>query len=281
MLLGLVAAPGPAAAQDRVIVYPRRSEAVLDPRDAYPVGLLQIALERAGIRARVTPSDVVIEQPRAFRLMQAGLGIDLVFAAGGPGHEGAGRLIPVPLTRGLLGHRLMLIDRDRQGVLDAVRTIEDLRRFTFAQGTGWPDIAVLEAAGLIVSTARYDLLFRLVATGRADLFPRGVHEAFAEIALRLPENPSLAVEQRMVLVYDRYDVFFFVRRSEEALAAAIEAGLRRAYDDGAFMAHFRGHPTMRDALAQARLAERRRIVISNPLLTDAVDAIPQRFWESP
>src|SRR5690625_5753889 len=51
------------------------------------------------------------------------------------------QLLPVhiPLYKGLLGRRVMVIDPDNQYKVDQVNTLEDLQRLTFGQGTTCAD----------------------------------------------------------------------------------------------------------------------------------------------
>ena len=107
-------------------------------------------------------------------------------------------LLPIrfELRKGLLGYRVALIDRRRQADFDRVATFAELKKLTLGQGIGWGDVAVYQAAGIRVSTAPYDDLFRMVANDRFDLFPRGVGEAFREHAasLLMLDGPAARVE---------------------------------------------------------------------------------------
>ena len=96
---------------------------------------------------------------------------------------------------------------------------------------------ILDAAGLKVVTAPYDALPDMVERDRFDCFLRGAHEAPNEVA----KHPALAVENDLLVVYP-FTSFFFVNKTDAALAEALETGLKKAYADGRFMQHFNGHP---------------------------------------
>jgi ABC-type amino acid transport substrate-binding protein len=189
-------------------------------------------------------------------------------------------LLPIrfELRKGLLGYRVALIDRRRQADFDRVATFADLKKLTFGQGIGWGDVAVYQAAGIRVSTAPYDDLFRMVANDRFDLFPRGVGEAFREHAARRVEVPDLAVERGLLLYYP-WPYYFFFNRADAALAARIERGLTRMRADGSFDRIFWKYN--RGAIEQTRMSERRVIRIPNPLLPKATPLGDAGMWYDP
>ncbi|MBL8669259.1 MAG: hypothetical protein JNK11_01285 [Alphaproteobacteria bacterium] len=279
VVAALVTGAVATADEPRTLVYPRATEALRDPRDDYPVGLLGIALRKAGIAARLRPTDDVLQQSEAVLRLRQGQGVDVVFAGDAASLAAVTRMVPIPLTRGLLGHRLLLIRRADQPRFDLVRAREDLRRIRMAQGRGWPDMLILADAGIPMEEAPYDALFDLVAASTVVAVPRGVVEIYAEIAARAHTHPDLVAESGLVLAY-KYDMFFHLRREDGELAAAIESGLRAAHADGSFQAYFRASPVIRDALSQAKLASRRRIELDNALLSPAARAIPDEFWHA-
>ncbi|MDE1145546.1 MAG: hypothetical protein PW843_02850 [Azospirillaceae bacterium] len=265
------------AAGTFTIVYPRASESATDPRDDYPLGLLRLALDKMGAHYTIRPSATVMEQARAAVALKQGVEITLLWNGMSTKLEQALRPIRVPLYRGVQGYRLFIIDRADQARFSSVRTLDDLRALTAGQALGWPDVDILQAAGLPVETFRYDLLFRLVGLHRIDYFPRGANEVFAEVALRRADVPSLAVERDLMLVYP-FDSYFYTAKGNEALAATIEQGLLKAYEDGSFLKYFNDSPYIRQVLAEARLDTRRRITIPNPLLSPETAALPDKFW---
>jgi len=182
------------------------------------------------------------------------------------------------LRKGLLGYRIALIDQRRQQEFDRVSTFADLRKLTIGQGIGWGDVAVYQAAGMKVTTAPYEALFRMVANDRFDLFPRGVGEAFRERAAHHDEVPGLSVERGLLLYYP-WPYYFFCNRKDTALAARIERGLKRMRADGSFDRIFWKYN--RAAIDQARMRERRVIRIPNPLLPADTPLDDAWMWFDP
>jgi len=189
-------------------------------------------------------------------------------------------LLPIrfELRKGLLGYRVALIDRRRQKEFDRVATFADVKKLTIGQGIGWGDVAVYQAAGMKVTTAPYEDLFRMVANDRFDLFPRGVGEAYRESAARRGELPDLSVERGLLLYYP-WPYYFFCNRKDTALAARIERGLKRMRVDGSFDKIFWKYN--RAAIEQARMGERRVIQIPNPLLPKDTPLGDAGMWFDP
>ncbi|MDP1340920.1 hypothetical protein, partial [Klebsiella variicola] len=68
--------------------------------------------------------------------------------------------VRIPIDRGLMGWRLLLVRRSELAQWDQVRHLDDLRRRIAGQGHDWPDTAILRANGLQVGTSSvYEALF--------------------------------------------------------------------------------------------------------------------------
>ena len=150
------------------------------------------------------------------------------------------------------------------------------RQVAFGLQRDWADLPIMEAAGLAVETSSdAENLFRMLAAGRFDAFPRGLNEASRELAEHRAAYPQLAMEANRALYYP-YPVYFWVRPGERALAQRIERGLRRAEADGSwrrlFLSEF--------AQVIAPLNGRRRHVLrlANPFLASAELEPDTRWW---
>jgi hypothetical protein len=135
-------------------------------------------------------------------------------------------------------------------------------------------VKVLDAAGFKIVTAPSDSLLEMTERERFDCFLRGVHEAPTEVT----KYPGLAVENELMIVYP-FTSFFFVNKANTRLAEDLENGLKKAYADGSFMAYFKNHPAIKAIFEQARIEQRRRFNIPNPLLTEATRSIPAEYWQ--
>ncbi|MBB5203059.1 hypothetical protein HNQ51_000352 [Inhella inkyongensis] len=262
------------------VVYPA-PESSLDRRFDDMVDLLREALTRTQARHgpfELRPHTEFLTQPRQLLELEQGQSLSVQWSATTLDKER--RLLPVrfPTRRGLLGFRLCLINRHRQQEFRRVRTLDELRRYSLGQGGTWVDTEILRSQGFRVETGHYEGLFKMLAAGRFDLFPRGINEVFAEQAARQAEWPDLVVEDSLALHYPMPYYFFFNKRNA-ALAARVEEGLRLMLRDGSFEHHFWTHHGA--ALRQARLGERRLLRLQNPLLPPETPLHQVPLWFDP
>lgn len=204
--------------------------------------------------------------------------VNVFFSGYSPEREHHLLQVNIPLTRGLLGYRLLVVKGARVGELSCIDSLSDLQHYRIGSGIGWPDSEILSANDLQVVTSRYENLWRMLEAERFDLFHRGVQEVFTE--LTKPEHTDLSVLPGIMLQF-RFDYFFYVSRHRPDLQRILQQGLLNAYNNGAFMANFESHPAIRTALDNAGLNERTIIRLVLPETYDSLDSIPARFWRRP
>jgi len=191
------------------------------------------------------------------------------------------RLLPIriPMYRGLLGYRVLMIRKGTQAKFDNIKTLEDLRKVSLGQGQFWADTQVLEANKLnVVKVLKYEGLFYMLDGGRFDAYPRGAHEPWAEMA-RYPKL-ELDVEKNLLLSYTN-PFYFFVSKSNPELAKNIERGLRIAIEDGSFNEYFLNDPTVKDVISKANLKGRTLIRLVNPGLPEKTPIDDASLWFDP
>lgn len=278
-IAGALAAAVTARAQTSV-VYPS-PETPADARYDDLIETLKVALEKTRDKYgpyTLAPAGVVMNESRKMASLREGSYINVTWSATTREKEEMFLPVRIPLRKGLLGYRILLINGDKQDALDAVRTAEDLKRFVAGQGLGWSDVAVWEAAGLNVMTANYENLFAMLANGRFDIFPRGVNEVFTEYEIQRSALPNIAVEKNL-LIYYPWPHYFFFNKKDKALAERVEAGLKIMLEDGSFDAI-----TMKyhgQAIARAGMKNRRLIRLENPLLPESTPLHDPRLWFTP
>ncbi|ASW01451.1 ABC transporter substrate-binding protein [Paraburkholderia aromaticivorans] len=261
------------------IVYPRIRPA-RDVHAAFALAVLDLAMTMANASYTLRTADIEMERGRALAELAAGNNMINLHWTSMEAHAERGRnVVRIPIHRGLIGHRVFIIRKDRQADFDLVERFSDLKAFMCGQGLGWIDTEILKAAGLKVQTSTYDTMFEMTQGGRVDYFPRGVVEAFTELDGRRQQEPDLVVENRLLLKY-RSDFIFYVAKGHEALAQAIESGLVAAYRNGAYMRLFNSHHYIQDALTRAQLASRLTFTLDNSFLSEADHRIPDRYWMS-
>ncbi len=182
----------------------------------------------------------------------------------------------MPLFKGLLGHRILIIHKDNAHLFDHVQTYEQALRYKYGQGKGWTDTMIMEANGMeVVTTVRYEGLFYMADGGRFHAFPRGVHEPWGEIASR-PEL-ELTVDKNLMFVYTM-PYYLFVSPKRPELARAIEQGLLAAIDDGGFDEVFLNNSMVKLVLEKAGLQHRRIFKLDNPELPPKTPLDNPKLW---
>ncbi len=258
------------------VLYPR-PESLADERSNYPLALLKLSLQKADANLVLAPSPVRMQQGRSLRSLAQGKLVDVLWTVTTREREAALLPIRIPIDRGLIGWRLLIIrQRDRQA-FSAIDDAPGLAAMRAGQGHDWPDTDVLKAQNFTLSTSSaYENLFKMLALGHIDYFPRSVNEIWPEVDARRAMNFEVA--PRIVLRYPQA-LYYFVNKDNTALATAIETGLRAALKDGSMMKLFVQHHG--DAIARARLSERTVIEIANPTLPPATPLSDRALWFTP
>lgn len=266
---------GPAA--PRAVIYYNQGNG-LAAEDTFGFKVLKLALVKSGRRDVLKASPLGrVTEPRAIEAIAAGNLMDVAMLGTSAAADAKLSAVPLPIDRGLLGYRLLLIDGARQTEFSQVRDLSQLRRLTALQGKGWPDVDILRHAGVTVWTGTYEKLFAMTMAGRGDFFPRGILEAYREQAMHSSANPGLEVESSLLLHY-RFTSMFYVAKSNSVLHDDLYRGFVKAFDDGSYDRLFRKDPNIQSALDKAKLGRRRIIELDNPYLSPTTRAIPDRFW---
>lgn len=256
---------------------------VHDSAHDYFTDLMLKALNKA---ARGRPVPVLVPtmemaQQRIVRELKSGRTID-IFWLGGTRERAMDLLaIPIPLERGLIGYRQFIVRKDRAADFDSVNSIADLARFKACVGSQWVDAEILKNARLtLVTSVGHENLFKQLAAGRCDYFPRAVHEAKNEMANRAAEYPELMVYDRLLLHYP-FAVYFFVRKEDRELADWLTQGLEQMIDTGEFLANMKTHPHTRLAFPLNNYANKRLLTLPNPDGPQFAEGKNLRYWFQP
>jgi hypothetical protein len=280
MLIPAVAADTTEATGDTIRHI--RPDSNKDVRNLYYLDALRLALEhtrRDFGDYRLVPVDQNLSQSRAIALLGEGRTLDVLWTMTSRGREQQLRPIRVPLLRGLMGMRLLIIRAEDQGWFDNVTKLDQLRQLRAGQGHDWPDTEILRANDLpLVSVSNYEALFRMLKEGRFDYMPRAVNEPWEEVEAH--PDMDLAVEDSLLLYYPAAS-YFFVAPHDDRLARRLQLGLERALEDGSLTALFRQHPVNRKAFEKAALLTRRVLRLRNPLLPKETPLDRPELWWLP
>lgn len=277
MVLLFVMRPLSAAQTPHQVVYSWPKAMAADSRGHYPIALLHLALEKSGQSYNPVPSETALSQYRTLRQLELNQGIDVVWTMSSPEREQQLRPVRIPIDRGLIGWRLLLIrQQDEQRFLQ-LKDEAQLKALKTIQGLDWPDYHILQSNGFRTSSsASYQGMFNMLQARRIDYFPRSVTELPAELVAF--KQADLMASPKWVLYYPAV-LYFFVNKNNTKLAQDIENGLRIAIADGSmkqlFLQHFGA------AIQQADLPNRTVLRLHNPLLTPDTPLSEHELWFDP
>jgi len=232
-------------------------------RQDYYTELLQLALSyQSGKDYQLKASGLDLPKQRAFDLMNARGGIDVLFGSVNADRLKRYRGVPFPLLRGYNGWRVALVNRNTPDVLRGIHSKQHLRRLTAGQFLTWSDTEILRSNDLTVETSSdINGLYGMLQRGRIDYFPLSVLEVAEELAKH--PDPQLMIDPHLLLIYPTA-TWFYVAKDNSALAAALLQGLQQAERDGSFDRLFQRY--FGTALQQLKLDRRSRVLLDNPQL---------------
>ena len=232
-------------------------------RQDYYTELLQLALSyQSGKDFQLKASGLDLPKQRAFDLMNARGGIDVLFGSVNADRLKRYRGVPFPLLRGYNGWRVALVNRNTPDVLRGIHSKQHLRRLTAGQFLTWSDTEILRSNDLTVETSSdINGLYGMLQRGRIDYFPLSVLEVAEELAKH--PDPQLMIDPHLLLIYPTA-TWFYVAKENSALAAALLQGLQQAERDGSFDRLFQRY--FGTALQQLKLDSRSRVLLDNPQL---------------
>jgi hypothetical protein len=264
------------AQEPATVVYPRHLPAQ-DSQVNYLVELMQLALQQGPRRYELRPTRSEMVQSRALlELASPRPGLDVFWTMNDAQREGALLPIRIPLERGLIGWRLLLVRRADAGAY-AQLSLAELAQRQAGQMGDWPDTRILRANGLPVQTSsHYQGLFEMLAQGRIDYFPRSVLEIDAE--LQAYGDGRLAVASGLMLHYPAA-LYLYVRPSRPQLAEDLALGLEALVASGTLERLARRQ--FGALLARHQVAQRRVLHLQNPLLGEHTPLQRKALWWQP
>jgi len=282
--LVVLAVCAPAHADSVMTFIYHRDEGDVDQRNQYLWRLLRGALEHTRDRwgDYVLKPSIAMHQKRRVYVLEhneAGINVSLF-----PAQKGLDEtLVPVriPVDRGMLGYRVLLIRESEQSLFDQVRKVSDLKRFKFGLLSWWEDVAIMRQAGLqVVPGTSYEGLFKMLSAGRFDAFSRSSSEVLQEYEARRKDLPGVAVEKHLLLHYPMPAYFWFPNTEDgRNRAERVRTGLTEMLKDGTFQALF--DQEFGPLIKQLDMDHRVVLELANPLLGDGDPLDDPTLWYRP
>lgn len=265
-------------ASNKIVIY-AKAESVKDQRSEYFITLLTLALSKTSnqintIELKTTKRHM--QQGRAIVELALNRGVDVVWSVTSLHREQQLLPIRIPLLKGLLGYRVAIIRAADKEKFAEVSSVQALRKFTAGQGHDWPDTKILAANQIdVVTSSTYNGLFAMLETKRFDFFPRGVTEAWQELAVQ--KKTKLIIEDSILLYYPS-PIYFFVNKMNKPLAKRIERGLKLSIEDGSFEQLFVSFPEHKKMFSSIKIKQRKIITLHNPLLSPLTPLDNKKLW---
>ena len=227
LLMACLVFAGPVLGAGTKVIYPAY-ETINDTRYDDLIQILDTALKKTESEFgpyELTPSQRPMNEARwLHELKNKSSLINVGWSSTSVEKESEMLPIRIPLRKGILGYRIALIAKDKQALIDNVKTIDDLKKLKIGQGLGWGDVNLYRLNGFTVQETSYEKLFRITALGSIDLFPRGINEIFSENERFSKIYPQLTIEKDLLLYYP-WPYYFFFNKDDAKLQQRIETGL--------------------------------------------------------
>jgi ABC-type amino acid transport substrate-binding protein len=282
-LSAFLAAAAPQPAQPMTYIY-HPPESARDVRYLYHWEILRTALEKTAPKwgpYRMVPSERMTEQRQTFELKNHTGKLTVMYLSTTPDFERSLVGIHIPVDKNLGGYCVFLIRKGEQPRFDAVKSLDDLRKFSYGLGLGWIDVDILRASHFnVVTGSDYDGLFEMLVHKRFDVFLRAAVEVLDEYDQRKGTLEDLDIERGIVFYYPLPMYFWFPKTDEgRRLAARAEEGMRMMIADGSYDRIFDRY--QRWKIERLRLKSRRIYRIANPFVGPETPFADKRLWFDP
>ena len=278
----LLAAAAPPLKPMTYIYHP--PESALDVRYLYHWEILRTALEKTTPKwgpYKMLPSERMTEQRQTFELKNKTGKLTVMYLSTTPDFERSLVGVHIPVDKNLGGYCVFLIRKEEQPRFDNVKSLDDLRKFSYGLGLGWIDVDILRANHFnVVTGSDYEGLFDMLEQKRFDVFLRAAVEVLDELDRHKARDKDLDIEKNIVFYYPLPMYFWFPKTEEgRRLAARAEEGMRMMIADGTYDRIFDKY--QRWKIERLRLKERRIFRIENPFIGPETPFSDKRLWFDP
>lgn len=193
----------------------------------------------------------------------------LVTVAGNGKFAGQPKIaIDTPIAKGLLGHRLLIVKKQRLSEFSNITQLADVQRLRLGIPATWVDAELFRSNGCeVVERGSFDELFERLKRDEFDYVALGANEILDVYQTMIKPEDDLVIHPNLLLYYP-FPLVFYVAANQLDLAEHIAEGietiahngeLNRCFDD------FYG-----DAVKQLKLQQRHVIQLHNPFLDGAL-----------
>jgi len=173
-------------------------------------------------------------------------------------------LIPLPLMKGLLGYRILIIRAADKGKFAGVKTPAQLQKLRMGIPSTWADAELFRQNGYAVEEkGSFDDLFTRLENKEFDYVTFGANEVTGVFNARAAKSGKLIVESTLLVFYP-FPLVFYVNPDNKALAERVTKGLQIISGNGELDAIFNRY--FAADLKAVNLPARTMITLKNPIL---------------
>ncbi len=175
-------------------------------------------------------------------------------------------VIPLLLTKNLLGYRVPIIREEDAGLFSQIRKAEDLRKLKHGIPMTWSDAGIFRHNGYnVVEDGSFDDIFERLQSGLFDYCSFGANEVLGVFENRASRHEGLIIDKNLLLFYP-FPLVFYVNPQLPRLAERIEYGFQKIIASGQLDSIFNHHYGI--IVEQLNLDKRVLITLDNPLIPD-------------
>lgn len=253
-----------------------------DTRIEYKNEVLKLALEATETEYGpfiITPDSPPMPRKRAIEALRTGVYINVYIAPIIPSWLEQMITIKIPIRRGILDYRLLIVHKSQLPLFENITSVESLRKFRAGSIFGESMTAVLRKQGFNLVTANnYDGSFSMLENKRYDWLSRGVHEIFDELELRKNSIEHVVIEPTLA-IKTQLPTIIYVSPSAPRLAERLRKGLVIIAENGTLKSIFDKYYS--DDIKRAELSKRRILTIANPFIPEGFLPKNPNLWFHP
>jgi len=258
-----------------ILVYPKLTQDDQKTSE-YTIKLLELALKHSGLNYSLKENSTKMVQTRSLEELKQNKIIDIVWSMTSKQREQDLQAIYVPLYKGLIGYRLLLINKKDKSKFQNIDSIKELKTLIAGQGHDWPDTKILRSNGIkVITGANYQGLFKMLTRNRFDYFPRSILEIWEEYEIH--KHSDIIIEPRILIQYKTAS-YFFVNKENKKLALDLKNGFKKIINNGLFDKLF--YEYYRNFIDDGNIKNRKIFSLSNPQLTKETPVDKKELWIS-
>jgi hypothetical protein len=247
-----------------------------DKGTEYPLKLLSLALDQTGVNYRLIASERIMTQGKAIQRLMANREVNVVWSMTDEQREEQMLPIRIPIYKGLIGWRLLVIRADMVSRFQYIQSLDHLVKLFPLQGSDWPDTRILQSNGFdVINGADAESMYGMLSGAQGDFFPRSVVEIWDEMANYNGHDKQLVIEPKLGLRYPAA-MYYFVNKKSVPLAHLINTGLEMAIKNGKFDELFMQEHQQH--LADAKINERTFYPLLNGFLPIKTPLHRKELW---